>query len=48
MCSIDPPALSSKVIRNLGEQFCMVAPGELAEKALNKRKVSNKVVQPPA
>jgi hypothetical protein len=44
---LDPPPLSSKVIRKLGEKFCKVAPEELSDVALKASKTSKKAIKPP-
>jgi hypothetical protein len=33
-CSMDPPTLTSYVIRNLGASFCKIAPNKLTDKEL--------------
>lgn len=33
-CSTEPPTLSSKVIRSLGETLCKISPGVISEEAL--------------
>jgi hypothetical protein len=43
-CDMDPPSLSTKVIRNLGEKFCKVALENLTESALCAPKTSNRVI----
>jgi hypothetical protein len=43
-CDLDPPSLPMKVIKNLGEQFCNVAPENLIIEALKSSKVVNKAV----
>ncbi|KAL6641569.1 hypothetical protein ACP70R_019750 [Stipagrostis hirtigluma subsp. patula] len=44
-CSIDPPTLSSKTIRNLGEEFCKVTPGVITDASLSvKKKVKKAAV----
>lgn len=42
-CSIEPPVLSYKIIKNLGESFCKMAPSVLLEEALPKKKVKSAV-----
>jgi hypothetical protein len=44
-CDLDPPSLSMKVIKKLGEQFCMVAPDKLSEAALKSSKIVKKAVR---
>jgi hypothetical protein len=41
-CDQDPPSLSTKVIRNLGESFCKLSPEYLTDDALKKRKTTKK------
>jgi hypothetical protein len=33
-CELDPPSISTRVIKNLGDKFCKMDPKELTEKAL--------------
>lgn len=43
-CSATPPAISTKVIRSLGEQFCKIDPKDLTEEKLsNKRKTKSAI-----
>jgi hypothetical protein len=42
---MDPPSLSSRVIRNLGANFCKMAPENLSEAALHAPKTINKVIK---
>jgi hypothetical protein len=43
-CDMDPPSLSTKVIRNLGGNFCKVALENLTDAALYAPKTNNRVV----
>jgi hypothetical protein len=45
-CDRDPPSLSTRVIRNLGENFFKVAPESLTDSALNAPKTKNMVIGP--
>ncbi|KAL6601588.1 hypothetical protein ACP70R_044808 [Stipagrostis hirtigluma subsp. patula] len=46
VCSMEPPTLSPRVIRSLGEAFCKVAPGVLTDDALTAKKPAKKQVGP--
>jgi hypothetical protein len=43
-CDMDPLHLSSRVIRNLGTNFCKMDPDKLSDAALHTSKAKNKVV----
>jgi hypothetical protein len=43
-CDLDPPTLSVKVVKNLGEKFCMVSPEKLADSSLKSSKTKKKAV----
>jgi hypothetical protein len=43
-CELDPPPLSSKVIKNLGERFCKMDPKDLAEPALKESHTKKKAL----
>jgi hypothetical protein len=45
-CDMDPPSLSTKVIRNLGEHFCKVAPELMSDEALKATKAKKRVIKP--
>jgi hypothetical protein len=42
-CDVDPPTLSSKVIRKLGQEFCKISPTVMSDTALKKKQNGNKV-----
>jgi hypothetical protein len=44
-CDQDPPSLSTKVIRNLGESFCKLSPEYLTDDTLKKRKTTKKPLE---
>lgn len=39
-CHSEPPVLTPKMIKNLGTEFCKMAPKELSEEALGKKRKS--------
>jgi hypothetical protein len=43
-CSIEPPTLSTKVIRNLGSDFCKISPLMMIDEALHKKASTSKTV----
>jgi hypothetical protein len=43
-CDMDPPHLSSRVIRNLGSNFCKMDPAKLSDTTLRTSKTKDKVV----
>lgn len=46
-CSVVPPTLSTKVIKNLGQSFCKITPKELTDATLNAKKKSTKAAIGP-
>jgi hypothetical protein len=43
-CELDPPSISTRVIKNLGDKFCKMDPKELSEKALRASHTSKMAI----
>jgi hypothetical protein len=41
-CIVDPPNLSGKVIRSLGEEFCKIPSMKLSDEGLQKKPLAKK------
>jgi hypothetical protein len=43
-CELDPPSLSNKIIKNLGEEFCKMDPKDLSDATLKASHTTKKAV----
>jgi hypothetical protein len=47
-CDVEPPSLSSKVIKSLGKEFCKIPGSQISEATLKKKPLSKTAVVPRA
>jgi hypothetical protein len=47
-CDVEPPTLSSKVIKSLGKEFCKIPDSQISEESLKKKPLLKTVVVPRA